>query len=102
VVEQLEKRRDELRAALLVLAAGHPNRQVQKLAERLAVEVFNALHTATMFVRDPLQPSGTGAREHAVADHRQAVATAQELLTVIRGGRRSERHKGRPGPGDTG
>lgn len=76
----LELRRDELRAALNVLAAGHPDSVVRSLARDLAVAIYNSFTSAVWAVRDLDFQRDRSILDIAVSDHETARAIAENLL----------------------
>lgn len=80
VLTSLEQRRDNLRAALHVLAAGHPDSVVRGLARDLAVAVYNSFSSAAWAVRDLDVQNDRSALDVAVGDHAAARALAEQVL----------------------
>lgn len=94
---ELDKRRDDVQRRLLVLGTGHSSEQVRTLAQRLAVEVFNAALQSRWTVNDMLRRDEWREQfDSARETHETARATATELLGAIQtagSGRRVSRKR---------
>jgi hypothetical protein len=76
----LKERRDQLRASVLVLAAGHPDPIVRARARELSVALYNALSSAAWAVRDLEFHTDRSALEVATGDHAAAQEAAECVL----------------------
>ncbi len=80
----LERRRDEVRGRLAVIATGHASREVRDLARRLATELYNAAISTRWAVHDMLfHRDNPEQMATAKQDHQTASATAAELQHAV-------------------
>lgn len=80
-MERADPAGDTARERLLIIAAGHPRRDIRELATQAQVKLANVLQASGWAVGDLLQNrNNPDWMEHAQKTHEEAVETLQELI----------------------